>query len=131
LTGVALGCTERVTTINGNTRITVPGQAPMNFSGGVLALDTNSGRYTDHVFSVVPELRMSIGYQVTERLRVFVGYNVLYWSNVTRAGDQVDLRVNPNFLPPVVGGDPRNPAFPNRSSGFWAQGINFGVSYNY
>jgi Putative beta barrel porin-7 (BBP7) len=131
LTGVALGCTERVTTINGNTRITLPGQAPMNFPGGVLALETNSGRYTDHVFSVIPEVRLSMGYQVTERLRVFVGYNFLYWNNVVRAGDQVDLHINPNFLPPVVGGDPRNPAFLNRSSGYWAQGISFGVSYNY
>jgi hypothetical protein len=131
LTKLALGGTERVTTINGATRITQSGSDPQVFSGGLLALDTNIGRYSSTAFSFVPELQLNLAYRVTDQLKVFVGYTFLYWTHVERAGSQVDLRVNPNYLPPVLGGDPKNPAFLGKSGDFWAQGFNVGLVFNY
>jgi hypothetical protein len=128
---VAFGCTQRNTRIQGGTRVTQPGAAPEDLVGGLLALESNIGSHSSSGFSVVPELRLNVGYQITSRLRAFVGYNFLYWTNVARAGEQVDLRVNPSLVPPSLGGDPRLPAFTGQSSGFWAQGINFGLAFNY
>lgn len=59
------------------------------------------------------------------------GYNFLYWNNVSRAGDQVDLRINPNLLPPAIPSEPRVPAFLDRTTGFWAHGVNVGIAFNY
>jgi hypothetical protein len=128
---VALGCTERTVTIDGSTTITVPGQGSQTFQGGLLALGTNSGRFHDQTFSVVPEVRLNVGYRLTEHMLVFVGYTFLYWTNVARPGEQVDLRVNPNFIPPPVGGGEPSPRFQLRESDLWVQGISFGVSFKF
>ena len=63
-------------------------------------------------------------------MRVFVGYDFLYLSDVVRAGDQVNLAVNPNPLRGVTGG-PAQPVFIVRPSDFWAQGVNFGLEFRY
>jgi hypothetical protein len=131
LTKVALGGTERHANIRGTTTITEPGLAPVSFNSGVLALDTNSGQFCSPVFSVVPELRINLGYQLSDRLRAFVGYNLLYWGSVYRAGEQIDLRINPDFLPPAVASEPRVPAFIGRTTSFVAHGLNFGLVFNY
>jgi hypothetical protein len=131
ITKLAMGVTNRTTTIQGATQVIQPGQAPQAYNAGFLAIDTNSGKYSQSEFSVVPELRFNIGYRITDRLRVFACYTLLYWTNVARAGDQVDLRVNPNYLPPVIGGEPRLPAYPGRTSGFWAQGLSLGLAFNF
>ena len=67
-----------------------------------------------------------MGYHVTERLDVFVGYNVMWWTNVIRAGDQIDTRVNTALIPPALGTGPI-PTTPVSSSTVWVQGISFGV----
>jgi hypothetical protein len=36
--------------------------------------------------SVIPEWRASVGYQVTDNLNAFVGYNFLWWSNLASVG---------------------------------------------
>jgi len=131
LTKVALGDTYREVGIDGSTVITIPGAPTRAFSGGLLALDTNIGSHTSNAFSVVPELRMDVGYQVTDRLRAFVGYDLLYWTEVARPADQVNLAVNPNYLPPVIGGGPPAPTFQLHESPFWAQGINFGIAFRF
>jgi hypothetical protein len=57
-----------------------------------------------------------------------VGYSLIYWSRVVRPGDQIDLDVNPDYLPPattpVTG--PARPRFVFRESDFWAQGLSVG-----
>ena len=81
---------------------------------------------------MVPELGVRAGVQVTEHARVFVGYNFLYMSNVVRAGDQIDLRVNPNQLAPNNSlGGPALPAFTPKTTDFWAQGISLGLELRY
>jgi hypothetical protein len=128
---IAFGNTHSTVTIGGATQITVPGSAPTISPGGLLALPTNIGRYSSNQFSVVPEAFGALGYQFSDGIRAFVGYTFLYWSNVRRAGDQIDLVVNPTQIPPgTLVGAPR-PTFLARDTNFWAQGISFGVEVRY
>ena len=47
--------------------------------GGLLTVPgTNIGRFSQSRFAVVPEIGLNLGYQVTQRMKVFVGYNFLY-----------------------------------------------------
>jgi len=136
---VALGGTHQELRIDGSQVRTIPGMAPQTFVGGLLALPSNIGVHSRDVFSVVPEVGVSVGYQVTDHLKAFAGYNFLYCSNVIRPGDQIDPVINvnqvPRFVPPgVTVPDPVGPSRPAvlfRETDFWAQGANFGVEYRW
>ena len=85
----------------------------------------------------IPEITGTVGYQFTDRLRCFVGYNVMYWSSVVRPGDQINRIINPSQIPGFGTGitpgpgSPAQPAFAFRSSDFWAQGITFGLEWRF
>jgi Putative beta barrel porin-7 (BBP7) len=129
---VALGATLEHVDIAGATTVTVPGFAPLTSPGGLLALSSNSGVHNRSVFAVVPEFRARLGCQISPRLRVFAGYTFLYWSQVVRAGDQIDLVVNPALLPPATpGASPSRPAFSFQGTNFWAQGIDLGLEFRF
>jgi hypothetical protein len=138
-TTVALGTTHERLDINGGQVRAIPGGPTLAFRGGLLALPSNIGEFQRDVFSVVPEIGLNVGYQVTDHIRAFVGYNFLYWSNVIRPGDQIDPVLDvtkiPRFLNPPPGAIP--PVFPPRPAArfndtdFWAQGVNFGVEYRW
>jgi hypothetical protein len=128
---IALGATNHIVNINGSTTITSPGLIPATLTGGLLALPTNIGTYTSSAFSVIPEFGLNVGYQLTTNLRLFGGYSFMYWSDVVRAGDQIDTSLNtsqiPRAVPPSpVSGTPR-PAFIMHDTGFFAQGANIGM----
>ncbi|MGL6094448.1 MAG: BBP7 family outer membrane beta-barrel protein, partial [Fimbriiglobus sp.] len=126
--GVALGVSHQQVTISGSTTITPPGGVPTVSPGGLLTQASNIGTYTQNDFAVVPEVGLRVGCQVTDRARLFAGYNFLYWSSVARAGDQIDLRVNPGQLPPaqvpLVG--PSVPAPRFVTTDLWMQGVSIG-----
>src|SRR5207247_904378 len=88
---------------NGTSTFIMPGQASVVQPGGFLVLPTNSGRRTSDEFTVVPEVSVGLGYQITQRLRGTIGYTFIYWPNVYRAGDQIDTRVNISQLPFATG----------------------------
>ena len=46
-----------------------------------------------------PDFECKIGYQVTQGIRVFAGYNFLYWSSVARPGDQINRMVDERTIP--------------------------------
>jgi hypothetical protein len=101
-----------------------------SFPAGILAQSSNIGTHRSNRFAVVPEGDLNIGYQLTDWCRVYAGYTFLYWSNVVRTGDQVDLRIDPKQIPKV--GVPYNytaqhPMVPFKTTDFWAQGVNFGM----
>jgi hypothetical protein len=129
---VALGQTDSVLHVNGSTTVTLPGSAPQTQSGGLLALSSNSGRSSKDHFSVVPEVGIKVGYQVTSHLRALVGYDFLYWTDVLRAGSQIDTVVNPNLLPPAIPGGPNRPA-PRLDNAvdLWVHGVSFGLEFRF
>jgi hypothetical protein len=137
---VALGSTrQRLTIEGGQTRGPLADGSTFTAVGGLLALPgANIGRFSRDLFSVVPEIGLNLGYQVTDHLRAFVGYNFLYWSNVIRPGDQIDPVVDvtlvPRFVPPglvIAPVNPPRPAVLFDRTDFWAQGINVGAEYRW
>jgi hypothetical protein len=123
---IALGSTQTGVTIDGATRITNAAGQERTVQGGLLAQSTNIGSYSSSYFTVVPELDMNLGFQVTRHARLIVGYDVLYWNKVGRVGEQIDRSVDSNLL---VGGNTTatRPQFTLQQTGYWAQGINVGL----
>ena len=76
--------------------------------GGLLALSSNIGTFHKNSFSVVPEVDATLSYHINEHWRLFAGYDLLYWTNVVRPGQQIDRTLDetliPNFEPSGHGG---------------------------
>lgn len=142
---VALGPNHESVGIQGTTTATpLPAAVPAPVPGGLLALPgTNLSRETTDWFVVAPEGGVQLGYQVTEHIRLQVGYDFLYVNSVVRPGQQVDLHVNSNLVPTSSafgsgtnggGGSAPNllvPTNPMRQEDFWAHGINAGVAFSF
>jgi hypothetical protein len=135
LSKVAVGNTRQRVFINGTTIRTEPGQPGEVGEGGLLALPSNIGNYERDAFSVLPQIGVTGGYMLTDRLKFTFGYSFLYWSRVVRPGDAIDLEINPGNLPfadpPDADGLPARPAFVFRDTDFWAHGLNAGLEYRW
>ncbi len=130
LAKMAMGNSHETAIINGTTTIN-NGQTIVTTPVGVYAVASNSGVHTKDQFVVIPQFGAEMGYQLTCRLRAFVGYNLIYWAPVMRAGDQIDLNIDPrNFAPPVEGALPF-PQYLARQTNFWAQGVNVGAEFRF
>jgi hypothetical protein len=140
---VALGGTWNSINIDGRTTGTLlqppedpeddPVSVPIDEAGGLLALPTNIGLYRSSQFSVLSEFGVSLQYHLSPYTRVSVGYDLLGWTDVGRAADQIDLGINPSQVAPPPGtlvGEPR-PKFARRASDFWAQGLNVRLECQY
>jgi hypothetical protein len=103
---------------------------------GTFVQASNQGTSTRHEFAAVPEVGVNFGYEVVAGLRVFFGYDLLYFSKVLRPGNLIDRSFNAaQTVQSAVAGNPAAPGtFPAiilRGSDFWAQGINLGLEYRY
>jgi hypothetical protein len=129
---IALGNTRQRVRINGSTTVS-SGADSFDSSGGLLALDSNIGEYNRSQFGVLPELSARLAYRVTPRLRLSVAYSLVYWANVVRPGDQIDLDIDPRLIPPasIVPVASSHPQFAFHETGLWMHGFNFGVDYAY
>lgn len=130
---VALGVSHQVVSIAGSTGIDT--QPATSANGGLLAVSSNSGRFTQNSLAVIPEVGVSLKLRLTEQLQLFGGYSFLYWSRVARPGDQIDANVNPNLVPTSMtfgtAGGTNRPAFSFRQTDFFAHGANFGLEFRY
>jgi hypothetical protein len=89
-------------------------------TGGIFAQPSNMGTFRRNEFSIVSEVGVRVGYQVTDYMRALVGYDFLYWMNVARPGEQIDR---------ALGGG--RPVFAFRSSDFWTHGLTAGLELRY
>jgi len=129
---LALGNSRSRVFIDGATTTAVGAAPPVTGDGGLLALTTNMGHYPQNGLALMPELGVTLGCDLTPRLRATFGYTFVYWSKVARPGDQISLDVNPSYLPnagPPVGA--AQPEFSLATTDFWAQGMNFGFEYRF
>jgi hypothetical protein len=114
---LALGDTHEHLSVGGSTVGIFPGGgtviSPMGIHNGPL----NAGQYSHDQFSVIPELQANVGYFVTSNVRVYVGYNFVYWTDVLRPGDQVSISAVPTV--------------PMARSDFFAHGLNFGLQFQF
>ena len=97
----------------------------------VWAQSTNIGVFEQSDFSTLSEFDIKVRRQFDCGVSILFGYSFLYWSDVARAGDQIDLSINTSQIPPGILTGPAQPAFPFDETGFWAQGLRFGVECLY
>jgi hypothetical protein len=131
---VAVGATHQELNIDGFQEVTQPGLPPMLFRGGLLAAGPNLGSFTRDRFSVAPEATVNLGYWVLPRLKLYAGYNFLYWTNVIRPGDQIDHVVDLTFVPnsPAVAASGQlHPQPQFRQSNLWVTGVQFGLEWRW
>jgi hypothetical protein len=139
-TGLALGMNRQTVVIGGNTQVTLAsGIVSPLLTGGLLAQPTNIGNYNRNQFSYISEFGLKLGFQVTDHFRLYAGYDLMYWSNVVRPGQQIDYNVNASQLPSVdpTTGQPlpytingtRRPAFDYKTSDLWISGFNAGLQW--
>ena len=128
LVKVGIGNNRGTVRIDGATDITQGGITDRH-SGGLLAQRTNIGNRSQDQFAMLPELGATVGLNLNSNWRITCGYTLLYWSRVLRAGDQIDLDLNPNLLPPEANPftGPLRPRFEYHYTDFWAQGLNLGL----
>ena len=128
---VALGESSHRATVSGQT-VTTDGMGNMaTASGGLFAQGTNIGTYDRDETATVSELGITLRRELRCGWAASIGCTFLYWSDVARAGDQIDTTINPTQIPPGMLTGAARPAFPFRTTDFWAQGLRAAVEYNY
>lgn len=132
---LAIGDTHQVVNLNGNTTLVPPAGASRTISSGLQALSTNIGRVTRDDLSFLPEANISFGCWITPCVRVFTGFNAIYWSDVARAGDQVTHQVNVTLDPRsnVFGrqAGAQAPGFVIKDRDFWTYGLTTGLALEF
>lgn len=125
----SLGNTHMKSKITGSTSTSVNGQT-VTTNEGFLALPTNIGDRSRDEFTTFVELGGKLNRDFGA-WRCSIGYTVLLWSDVGRAGDLIDTNVNTSQLPPgpLVGAP--TPRFNDRQASFWAQGLTFGLERSF
>ena len=140
-TKVAMGNTHQTVTIDGTTVVTPTGGSPTTYYSGILANDntngvsnsggSNCGTWQRDDFTVIPQLGLELGYQVTRHFRAYVGYDVFYWACVQKSAEQISLDLDPRNFPPPQAGGTSFPTYPDKQSSFWAQGISLGGEFRF
>lgn len=132
---LGLGVTRQITDIAGSTTVTTAAGNQFSAPGGILALPSNIGHHSRTVFGIVPELGLNLGVELTQCVRLNLGYSLLMWNHVTRAASQFDRNINPALAPstpgPVVLGGPSAPIYRFTDEFFWAHSFNVGLEFHY
>ena len=97
-TKIGLGITDQQVRIDGVSSLLSP-SGNQTAAGGILAQISNMGYHDRQVFSVLPEVGVNVGVDVTQHLRMKAGYSCLFWPNVVRPGALIDRTVNPAQVP--------------------------------
>ena len=132
---LGLGVTQERSAVGGLSTLVMPGVPTMTAQGGTLALPSNIGVRRGSDFAVVPEVNLNAHYQLTSYLTASVGYSFLYWSSVVRPGDQIDHNVDSRQIPTgqtfVQGLNATSPSSLMKRTDFWANGVNFGLEFQF
>lgn len=136
---VALGGVNQLVNIGGSTFVNRIYRNSTDLRvGGLLALETNIGRYERTVFAFLPEGKASVGYRLTNNLMAFAGYDFIYINRVARPAEQIDLVVDWQRVPflyltetPGPLGSSFRPAVLFSDSPFWAQGVTVGLRFGF
>jgi hypothetical protein len=113
-------------TISGTTTTTLLGGTSTS-PRGLLAQPSNIGTFQQNKFCFIPQLTANLNLHVTPNWSLFLGYNIIWISNIATSGEQIDLHVN--TAQPFAG--PARPAFVFHDQNYWLQGINWGMSWDF
>jgi hypothetical protein len=131
---VAFGDNHEHLTIDGSTTLS-SGGVTQTTSGGTAAVKSNIGSHSHDDFAILPEANINVGFDVACWLRIYAGYNFLYWSDVVRPGDTVSRVINPGLVPSSLqfGNNlgVNLPAAQFHTSSYWAHGFSVGFALRY
>jgi hypothetical protein len=131
----AFGNMHQTVSIDGQTVATdANGGVSVRNSGLLAQAATNVGVHVQDEFAFMNDTSVKLSYHATQRLKLSVGYSLMYWSNVVRPGDQINLNVDSRLLgDPPDNPDPpiTQPAFVFKTTDFLLQGINLGMQYDF
>jgi Putative beta barrel porin-7 (BBP7) len=135
---LAIGDSHQVVNVLGVSSQSGPNSpTPGTFLGGLFAQPTNIGRQAHDEFTVVPECQFKVDCCICCGLHAFVGYDILYWNQVVRPGNEINRDVNPTqsavisgVSPPALMG-PAQPAPVFNRTDFYANGLTFGLELRY
>ena len=101
---------------------------------GVFAQPGNEGKTTRNNFAVVPEVQLKLGYALTNSIRLTIGYDFLYDSNVIRPGDQINRNIpkGQTFQQDYTATtSTTSPTRLFRTTDFFAHGLTAGVGFQF
>jgi hypothetical protein len=128
---LGIGNTRSRVNLQGSSTVTTPDGTVANYESGLLVLDSNKESITHNQFTMIPELGINLGYDLTPRLRATVGYSLIYWSHVARAGDQVNTDLNPNEFQSTSWTGAAIPRETFVVNDYWIQGLNVGLDLTF
>jgi hypothetical protein len=118
-------------TTNSTVSLTAGGAAKTWNNFPILVGPNNSGVFHHDQVVVIPDLQLNVGYQITQGIRGYVGYNFIYISNVVRPGDQVSTQTDSLATgPKATSAFPASPV-PLGTTDFWAHGLSVGLELRY
>jgi hypothetical protein len=126
-----LGNTSSRVDISGQTVVTPTSGGPSTQPTGLLVQGSNSGVFESDEFSTLSEFGLTLRRQIDCGWTFNFGYQFLLWTDVMRAGEQVDSTINVSQIPPGTLSGEARPAFRGETTDFWAQGLSFGLEYCY
>ncbi|QDV69829.1 hypothetical protein Poly24_35460 [Rosistilla carotiformis] len=131
---LGFGNNRATATLDGSTTTTVPlagGDDVSTVNTGLLVLESNRGVYEGNEFTMIPQLGLDVGFQLTRGWSAHVGYDFIYWSRVVRPGDQIDTNLNLSQL--AAGGLSGLPAptMPWKVSDLRVHAVDFGLQFAY
>ena len=115
LTKLAIGDTHQTVNISGQT-IKTTADGTTAYDAGVFALNTNSGTFQQDVFTLIPQLGLELGYQLSCHWRAYLGYNILFWGSGGAPAIRSTCRSTRATFPRILRSSPP-PEFPGRPSG--------------
>jgi hypothetical protein len=131
-TKVSLGNVQQIVDRSGLTAgtLTTAGGTTNTVSPyGIFVRSPNSGRFERNAVTLLPEGALRVGLN-GKRCRIYVGYSVIYLSDVVRPADQLNRTIDLNsFINGTVSanGQPQGLV----KSDFWVQGITLGFEFRY
>lgn len=98
---------------------------------GLFTEPSNIGNFNRNQFAFVPEIKVKVGYQLTNKLHSFITYNCLYINNIIRPGKEIDRNINLSQNE-LLGGTgilsgPPDPIASFINTGMWMQGFSAGI----
>jgi hypothetical protein len=140
---LGFGPVHEITAVSGQT--VVPGGS--GGTGGLLSVGAipngNIGRTVTDRFSLLTDVHGMLGLQVTQRIRLGVGYQFMYLNNVARPGSQIETTIDPRLVPSTLayglrapsntalGGTGTPPPTPFARDDFFIHGLNFMFEFQF
>ncbi len=99
-TKFGIGPSKHTLNIEGiTTLIPTAGGASQTSNGGLFALSTNSGFQSITALSLTFEASLALSYQVNQAIRLYGGFNYMWWNFVARPGDFVNHLLDARQIP--------------------------------